>query len=163
MFCTRRYRAIKADEKDLAEIQTIYNSNKAFLLNHTDVGAANMDWCLREYRDMLESGFSRYKIVEAENEPSIGFIDFKISEETYLSLLILHGQMQKRGSGKEVYLGFEEYIRSQNGKSIRIDVVTDYNESSLGFWMNNGFILENDILLSWGESRFPAQRMIKVL
>jgi len=163
MFFTKNYQLITIDETDLIEIRTIFNSNRSLLLKHTGADAVSQEWCLLEYRDMLERGFSRYKILAAEKSPAIGFMDFKISEETYLSLLILHGSQQRRGIGEELCSGFEEFVRSHNSKSIRIDVVTDYDETTLGFWLKNGYIMEEEIMLSWGENRLSAQKMIKRL
>jgi len=163
MFFTKNYQSVIADETDLNEIRTTFNSNRAFLLNHTGTGAVSREWCLMEYRDMLERGFLRCKILEAEKSPAIGFLDFKISEETYLSLLILHGSQQRRGIGEEILFGFEEYIRSHDSERIRIDVVTGYDETSLGFWLKNGFIAEEEIVLTWGENRLSAQKLIKRL
>jgi len=196
MFQAGCFHIVVADEIDLAEIRAIYNSNRAFLLNHTGSGADAVDlvgsvgsvgsvdlvgsvgsvgsvdsvddeWCLREYREMLGGGFLRCMILGAEGGseggPAIGFMDFKVSEETYLSLLMLLGGRQRRGIGREVYRGFEEYIRGLNSKRIRIDVVTGYDGSSLGFWLSNGFVAEKEVMLSWGENKFPAQKMIKEL
>ena len=168
MFQAGVFQIVKANDIDLAEIQGIYNSNKVFLLNHTGASAGAADevdnaWCLKDYCDMLNNGFTRCKIVEAEGNPAIGFLDFKIAEEAYLSLLILRKSRQGRGIGKEVYLGFEEYVRDLNCKRVRVDVVNNYEGSSLGFWLKNGFVLEKNVLLSWGEYRFPAKKMMKEL
>jgi len=71
--------------------------------------------------------------------------------------------MVSGGIGKELYFGFEEFTRSHNSKRIRIDVVTDYDETSLGFWLKNGYIIEEEIILSWGEKMLSAQKLIKRL
>jgi len=168
MFQAGVFQIVKANDIDLAEIQGIYNSNKVFLLNHTGASAGAADevdnaWCLKDYCDMLNNGFTRCKIVEAEGNPAIGFLDFKIAEEAYLSLLILRESRQGHGTGKEVYRAFEEYVRCKGSMRIRIDVVTGYEGSSLGFWLINGFIIEKEILLSWGEYRFHAKKMMKEL
>jgi len=111
MFLTGNFQIVKTDEQDFDEILSIYNSNKVFLLNHTGTSVVDREWCAWDFNDTLNGGFSRYRIAEAGNGPAIGFLDAKVSEETYLSLLILHENWQGRGIGKEIYKGFEEYIR----------------------------------------------------
>lgn len=67
MFITQNYRTIASDEGDVDDIAAIYNSNTDFFVSHIDVKKVGRQWCLQEYHDMKESGFSRYKIMDNEN------------------------------------------------------------------------------------------------
>lgn len=163
LFCTQHYRLAEVQEKDLAEILRIYNSNKTFLENHIGVEKVDEKWCLQEYHDMKDSGFLRCGIVDIKSGIIVGFADFSLLEEAYLSLIMIHGSFKRSGIGKEVLKGFERYAENQGCKRIRIDVVTGYDDSSLKFWLRNGFAAKEEITLSWDKKKFPALKMIKVL
>lgn len=51
--------------------------------------------------------------------------------------------------GKQIYNLFEQYLQSSNSKSIRIDVVNNYNKNIYEFWTNLGFEKVKDIELEW--------------
>lgn len=97
---------------------------------------------------MKEIGFYSCKIVEISSEKIMGVIDFKVGEETYLSLLMIHNDFKSKGFGKLILQAFEEYVKSLKSKCIRIDVVTNYENSALDFWIKNGFIKFKNVELN---------------
>lgn len=148
---------------DIEGIVHIYNSNEHFLISHMDAKEVTSEWLLEELKDMKDIGFSSYKIIDIKTGKIIGIMDFKLGEETYLSLLIIHSDLQGKGYGKLIFQEFEEYIKSLKSKSIRIDVVTNYNSSVLDFWINNGFVKSAEIELNWSGKVLPAVTMKKIL
>lgn len=151
------------DYKDLDEIVNVYNSNKQFLINHIGRETVTNEWIVNELDAMKRSGFYSCKIVEIKTGEIIGIIDFKTGEETYLSLLMLRNNFKGKGYGKSIFHAFEEYAKLQKNGYIRIDVVTDYDNSVLEFWTNNGFVKTGDIELSWDDRVLPAVVMKKYL
>ena len=149
--------------KDLDEIVNVYNSNKQFLINHIGRETVTNEWIVHELDAMKQAGFYPCKIVEIKSEKIIGIIDFKIDEETYLSLLMLQNYFKGKGYGKLIFNVFEEYAKLQKSRCIRIDVVTDYDNSVLDFWINNGFVNSEDIELNWAGKVLPAVVMKKYL
>ena len=76
---------------------------------------------------------------------------------------MLHDKFKKSGVGKEVIAGFTDYVKDCGGKRIRIDVVPNYDETSIDFWRRLGFVTGKEVMLSWGEKKFLANKMLKVL
>lgn len=163
IFELEEFKLEKIESKDLNKILEIYNSNGEFLINHMDKSVVTEEWIIQELKYMEEMDFKSCKIVERHTENILGIIDFKIDEETYLSLLMIHKDFQGNGLGHIIYQGFEEYIESLKGKSIRIDVVTNYDSSVLKFWTHNGFVKLKDIELNWAGKTLPAVIMKKRL
>lgn len=151
------------ENMDVNEVVEVYNSNKDFLVSHMDMDRVTDEWILQELESMKNIGFHSYKIVDISTRKIIGVIDFKMGEETYLSLLIVHNDYKNKGLGKLIFKAFEEYVISQKSKSIKIDVVTNYDTSVLDFWINNGFIKLNTIELNWTGKILPAITMKKIL
>jgi len=120
-------------------------------------------WVLGEIESMKKVGFCSCKIVEILSGKTIGIIDFKVGEETYLSLLMMHKDFKGRGYGKLVLHAFEKYAKLLNSKSIRIDVVTNYDSSVLDFWIGNNFIKFEEVALNWAGKILPAVIMKKDL
>ncbi|KUO71016.1 MAG: acetyltransferase [Clostridia bacterium BRH_c25] len=151
------------EDRDLYEVVEVYNSNKHFLVSHMDKDKVTNEWILQELETMREVGFYSCKIVEISSEKIIGVMDFKVGEETYLSLLMIHNDFKSKGFGKLIFQDFEGYVRSINSKCIRIDVVTNYNNSVLDFWIKNGFIKSKHMELNWTGKILPAVTMKKSL
>lgn len=151
------------DYKDLDEIINVYNSNKQFLINHIGRETVTNEWIAHELDAMKRVGFYSCKIVEIKSGKVIGIIDFKTGEEAYLSLLMLRDNFKGKGYGKSIFHAFEKYAKLQKSKYIRIDVVADYDNSVLDFWINNGFVKTEDIKLNWAEKVLPAVVMKKYL
>lgn len=149
--------------QDIQAITNIYNSNKEFLKKHMDKDKISKEWLQEELEEMKKLGFNSYKLTEKVSGITVGFIDLRIAEESYISLLMLHKQYENRGYGKEVYLKLEEYLKSNNGKSIRIDVVTDYDKNVDVFWLKNGFNRVDNIELEWAGKYLTAVKMKKNL
>lgn len=150
----------KADIKDIVEV---YNSNNIFLAHHMDIHKVTYEWIDAELASMKDMGFISCKIVERCSDKIVGTIDFKIAEETYLSLLIMHDAYKNKGYGNLTYKALEDYVKSQKSSSIRIDVVIGYDDRVLEFWAKNGFHKFKDIELNWTGKILPAVVMKKPL
>ncbi|PAB57380.1 GNAT family N-acetyltransferase [Anaeromicrobium sediminis] len=148
-------------DKDLISIIEVYNSNNKFLLAHMDKEKVDMEWLENEIQGMRQVGFYSCKIVHKETLEIIGLMDFSVNKESYLSLLMIHDEYKNRVYGKEVYLGLEEYLKRNKVNDIRIDVVYDYNEKVLSFWLKNGFERLENIKLSWSGKELLAVKMKK--
>ncbi|MCB2312747.1 GNAT family N-acetyltransferase [Clostridium tagluense] len=149
--------------KDLKDIVEVYNSNKYFLINHMDMDIIKYEWIVEELESMKKADFYSCKVVEKSSGKIVGIIDFKIGEETYLSLLLIHNDYKNKGFGRLIYKALEEYITSVKSKCIRIDVVINYDDSVLKFWVKNGFSKIKDIELNWTGKILPAIIMKKFL
>lgn len=163
LFQTKDFYVDIINNKDSNEIVEIYNSNKEFLLAHMNLENVTEQWVLEEIESMKETGFYSCKIVEIPSGRIIGIIDFKIGEEIYLSLLMIHKDFKYRGYGRLILQAFEEYIKILKGKSIRIDVVINYDSSVLDFWIKNKFIKFEELELNWVGRTLPAVIMKKYL
>lgn len=151
------------ENKDLNAIVEVYNSNKHFLVNHIGSDQVTYEWILAELESMKKAGFYSCKVAEKSSGKIIGLLDFKIDEETYLSLLMVHADYKNKGFGKLIYQALEEYARSAKSKYMRIDVVTDYDDAVLDFWIRNGFDKVKDVELNWTGKILPAVIMKKSL
>ena len=148
---------------DVKEVLEVYNSNENFLMHHMDMNKVTSKWIIEELESMRDIGFCSCKIVENCTGKTIGIIDFMIADETYLSLLMINSAFQGKGFGKLIFQGFEEYVKSLKSKCIKIDVVTNYDDSVLDFWINNGFIKFKDVELNWTGKVLTAVTMKKFL
>lgn len=151
------------EHEDLNDVIEVYNSNSNFLLNHMDTDKVTYEWILKELEVMKKANFYSYKVVEKSSDRLIGIIDFKTGEETYLSLLMLHNDYKNRGLGKLIIQAFENYVKSVGSKYMRIDVVTNYDDTVLDFWIRNGFDKFKDVELNWTGKILPAVIMKKSL
>lgn len=163
VFETKDFYVDLIENKDIDSVAEVYNSNRTFLIRHMDKEKITNEWVLQEIETMKEIGFYSCKIVEISSGKIIGVIDFKIEQETYLSLLIIHNDFKSKGLGKLIYQAFEEYAQSLKSKRIRIDVVTNYDNFVLDFWINNGFVKYKDVELNWTGKTLPAVIMKKNL
>lgn len=155
--------ASRVENNDMLNILEVYNSNNKFLEAHMGKKSVDIKWLEKENETMKEAGFNSYKIIKKNDKKTIGLIDFALKEECYLSLLMIHDKYKNKGYGKEIYLGFEDYIRFNECKTIRIDVVTNYDSSVLEFWEFNGFKVIENIMLNWTGKMLPAVVMKKNL
>ncbi|MTI70536.1 MAG: GNAT family N-acetyltransferase [Firmicutes bacterium] len=149
------------EKKDLKNIVDVYNTNKNFLVNHMDANKITYEWLLEELGSMKKADFYSCKVIEKSSEKLIGVIDFKTGEETYLSLLMIHNDYKGKGFGKLIYQTLEKYISSIGSKCIRIDVVTNYDDTVVDFWARNGFYKVKPIELNWTGKILPAMIMKK--
>lgn len=161
LFQTKDFYIDTIENKDLNEIVEIYNSNKNFLISHMNKKNITKDLLLKEIKSMKEAGFYSCKIVDILSGKIIGIIDFKIAEETYLSLLMIHGNLKNKGYGKLILSAFEQYVKLLKSKSIRIDVVINYDSNVLDFWVKNKFIKFEKVDLNWTGKVLPAVIMKK--
>lgn len=163
IFQTNDFGVDYVKQDDLSEIVQVYNSNRKFLEAHMNKEKISEEWILEELKSMKEAGFYSSKIVVNSSSKIIGVMDYKLGEETYLSLMMLHNNLRGNGIGQMVFRAFEEYLKSLNSKSIRIDVVTDYDNSVFDFWNKNGFIKCIDVELNWTGKILSAVTMRKCL
>jgi len=150
------------NESDFESILQVYNSNSEYLESHIGRTTVDEDWLKFEIDSMKEAGFISCKIVELKSDKIIGYIDYKLSKEAYLSILIIHNDLKGHGVGTNIYQLFEKYI-AKDSEAIRIDVVTNYNGPALEFWIRNEFEATEEIELSWGDMTLPAVTMKKAL
>jgi GNAT superfamily N-acetyltransferase len=151
------------ENADVNDVVEVYNSNRNFLQNHVGTDKITKEWILDEIESMRKVDFYSCKIVEKNSGKLIGIIDFKVGEETYLSILMLHKDYKKKGLGALIYQALEEYAKSEKSKGMRIDVVTNYDDAVLDFWMKNGFEKIKEIELNWTGKILPAVVMKKNL
>jgi GNAT superfamily N-acetyltransferase len=163
LFQTRDFYVDLIEDRDIKEVLKVYNSNDKFLINHMNTNKVTSEWILRELENMRDIGFNSCKIVEIQTGRITGIIDFKMDDEAYLSLLMIHSDFQGKGFGRLVFQEFEEHVKTFKSKCIRIDVVTNYDNSVLDFWVNNGFVKFKDIELNWSGKNLPAVTMKKLL
>lgn len=163
IFQMKDYYVDLVQDKDLSEIIEVYNSNKAFLFSHMDKEEITGEWLWQEIESMKKVNFDSCKIVEMNSGKIIGIIDFRIEKETYLSLLILHQGYKEKGIGKLIIQAFEEHAKSLKSEYMRIDVVTDYDDFVIDFWIRNGYEKLKDVELNWTGKVLPAVTMIKNL
>jgi L-amino acid N-acyltransferase YncA len=163
IFETKDFYIDLVEDKDLHNIVEVYNSNKHFLINHMNTDNVDTEWMSKELKDMRKADFHSCKIVEKTSNKVIGIIDFKIAEETYVSLLMIHRNYKNKGIGKSIYQALEQYAKSLKSKSMRIDVVTSYDNNILDFWLRNGFDKFKNIELNWTGNKLPAVIMKKWL
>ncbi|KPU28348.1 acetyltransferase [Caloranaerobacter sp. TR13] len=151
------------EEVDLNRILEIYNSNKGFLLSHMDKESVDTDWVRNELDNMRSIGFNSCKIIEKRFKRTIGFVEFAVKKESYLSLLMIHNNFKDNGYGKEVFYGLENYLKENFSDSIRIDIVTDYDSRVFKFWSELGFRVQENIILNWADKELSAIVMKKYL
>lgn len=163
VFQAKGFHVELVENNDIATVLEVYNSNDHFLIKHLGKNQVTNEWIFQELESMRDVGFYSCKIVEKSTGKIIGIIDFKVTAETYLSLLMIHHALQGKGLGKLIFEGFEEYINSLKSQSIRIDVVTSYDYSVLNFWLNNGFIKCKNVELNWSGMTLSAVTMKKYL
>ena len=53
---------------------------------------------------------------------------------------MLHNDFKNKGLGKLIFHDFEGYSKSLKSRCIRIDVVINYENSVLDFWVKNGLV-----------------------
>lgn len=163
IFETNNYFVAPVLDSDSQEILNIYNSNPTFLRKHIGREKVTLKWLMSEMKEMSELGFMSYKIVHKDQEQIIGFIDFKVGEESYISLIMIHDSYRYNGVGRTVYKSFEEYLLGLGVCSVRIDVVSNYDNSVLDFWTSEGFMTCSEIELNWCGYKMPAFIMKKKL
>lgn len=163
MFETEKYYVAGIDNDDISVITEIYNSDKHFLKIHLSKESVNWQWVAGEYQNMRAINFYSCKISDKQTKKIVGFMDFKIAEETYLSLIMLRKEFRSLGIGSQIISRFEEYAKSRGGKRIRIDVAADSGSSVLNFWKSTGYVRDKEITLTWDGNSFAAVRMIKDL
>ena len=148
---------------DVQDIVSLYHSNQEFIRHHLGTDHITSEWVENEWESMKQSGFLSCKALEKKSGNIIGIIDFKVEEEAYLSLLMIHGEAQNQGIGKQIYDAFEEYAKLAHSKSIRLDVITKYSDNVVKFWSKRGFIKDRDIGLNWSGVTLPAIVMKKMI
>ena len=163
VFETKTIHVAEVQPTVVQDVVSLYNSNKDFIRHHMGTDHITPEWVMNEWETMKQSGFLSCKAMDKKSGNTIGIIDFKVGEETYLSLLTIHEEAQNQGIGKQIYDAFEEYATAAHSKSIRLDVVTKYSDNVAKFWVKRGFVKERDIELNWSGVILPAVVMKKAL
>lgn len=151
----------EVEESDVKDILEIYNSNQEFLQKHMDKDEITIEWLEEELQQMKKIDFYTFKIIEKSSGKAVGFFDIKVSEESYLSLLMIHNDYQSKGYGKEIYIKLDAYLRSVGCKIVRIDVVTNYDKKVEIFWERNGFNKIENVELNWAGKQLFAVTLKK--
>jgi len=155
-----RYDFKEVHEKDMNRILEIYNSNTEFLQSHIGLSDIDLKWLSDELTESRKLGFSSYKIIDALTLSVVGFIDFQIADEAYLSLLMIDRNYNGKGIGTQLYKTFEDLFCTEV-TSIRIDLVKEYNSSVFNFWKRQGFLQKEDVKLKWNDKILEAHLMRK--
>lgn len=163
IFKTKDFYVDLVEKEDLEDIVEVYNSNTIFLKSHLEIDKVTSKRLYNELEIMKQDDFHSYKIIKKDTNEIVGFIDFKIDNETYLSLLMLHNKYKNKDIGKSIYKILEKYVKSLKSYYIRIDVVTNYDNNVINFWRKNGFNSIKDIKLNWGDKILSAVIMKKKL
>ncbi|QQE78689.1 N-acetyltransferase [Alicyclobacillus sp. SO9] len=150
-------------QTEISAVVQVYNSNRDFLVKHMRTDSVTAQCVFDELESMRKLGFTSCKVTAKDTNRIVGIIDFKVDEESYLSLLMIHTHYANRGLGKQVYEAFEEYASFRGSKQIKLDVVTSYTDKVLSFWTRNGFHKSEDISLNWNGAILPAVTMLKSL
>lgn len=153
---TKKFVISEMSEEDINGVLDVYNSNQDFLLSHMDRREISIEWLKKEQEEMKDMNFKTLIVKENINDSIVGFIDFCPMEECYLSLMMVHSLYKNKGYGKEIYEGLENYLRNENLKRIRIDVVNNYDGSVLKFWKNRGFKEIEKVQLQWSDKLLDA-------
>ncbi|WP_053959974.1 GNAT family N-acetyltransferase [Sulfobacillus thermosulfidooxidans] len=153
-----------SDPKEIEQLVHVYNSHTLFIQTHLGKNGINRQWMTDEIHFMKEAGFWSCKVVNRASQDITGLIDFKPDIESYLSLLMIHQNFAHQGLGQQIYQALEDYlISSYETRCIRIDLVKDYSDRVMNFWIRNGFHLVDNIWLTWGTKSMPAMVMKKSL
>lgn len=149
----------EATHEDIENITGIYNSNRDFLLHHLGRDCIDENFVREELNQMKAIGFLSEVLLL--NHEMVGFIDYRAGEETYLSLLMISGDYQRKGIGRKMYRLFEHKMIRLGSKSIRIDIVNDYETNPMLFWEKLGYREQEAVRLTWGDKTSSAVMMIK--
>ncbi len=144
-------RKITNNQSDIEAALQIYQSNGDFLLQHLGRNSIDTGFLQNELKEMEEHGFLSNLILEEEK--AIGILDYgmQADKSVYLSLMILDSSVQRSGRGRAVYLAFENKVKKEGAKSIRIDVVNDHEPNVIPFWKKMGFKGKRQDTLIWGD------------
>lgn len=148
-------------ESDYNSIVEIYNSNKQFLRHHLGMDFIDEAFIAKEMIAMNRGGFCSCVIENQDNSLIQGILDYKPEQEIYLSLFMLMNSLQGNGVGSNVYSQFEAQMIQDKRKSIRIDVVNDYQDNLVPFWKRHGFLENENVILNWGNKKSKAVVMRK--
>lgn len=148
---------------DLPYIACIYNSNPSFLQQHLGVTYVDNQWVEKEQADMADTAFCTAMVIDRTTGCTVGFCDYSLGKQAYLSLLMLEGSRKGCGLGRVAYQLLEQYFASYGACSVRIDVVYDYPDTPIGFWEGCGFLPQEVIPLEWHGKCSNAYKMVKQL
>lgn len=148
---------------DIDGLVAVYNSHPAFLRQHLNRDTVTGEWMSDEVKATRDAGFWSCKVTAKSTGEVVGLMDVHMDTETYLSLLMVHRDYAHQGIGQEVYEGLEAYARAHQSCSVRIDVVTGYDDRVLDFWVRRGFRAFAETTLDWGGVALSAVTMRRVL
>lgn len=153
--------AITAD--DCPRITEIYNSNPDFLKYHLAVNAVTNEWVRQEQEEVRRASFCSAKLIDRKAKRTIGFFDYRLGDEAYLSLFMLDDPHKGSGLGIAGYRLIEGYFAARGCRTVRIDVVYGYPTNTMGFWEYCGFVRQEVVQLEWHGKQTGAFKMVKAL
>lgn len=152
-----------ADERDMAVLAAIYNSNPEFLRHHLGREQVDETFLMSELEEMADAGFVTLLITQGRNGPTVAAADVRSGKEAYLSLLILHRGAQGHGLGRQCAALLEDHLRAGGSRRVRIDVVDDHPGNPLPFWQRMGYEGSQRVALTWGDKTSSALVLRKEL
>ena len=124
-------------EKSLNLALDIMNSNPTYNM----IENGNPVRTIKEVRSELLNSTTNSYLIKMNEEP-IGIIDFLDNNpkdnHPWIGLLMIHGAYHSLGYGKKAYVAFEESLKQQHFKKIRLGVL-DNNEQAKRFWRSVGY------------------------
>ena len=157
------YTIREVHDEDIEKIDSIYNSNHKFLVNHLGMNIVDNHFIHQEILDMTSNNFLSCVIVNELSDEIIGIIDYQVDNTVYLSLLMIHSNYQKNKIAQMIYKKFESNMSKLGKSTIRIDVINDYPNNVIWFWEKQGFVQQNEVALNWGNKKSSAVVMLKSL
>lgn len=144
LFAARGLRAFRLTEKDAATLQRLLERCYDYF-ELVEGRRPKGDAALRELRT-TPAGVPHEQLVPlglfAVNNALVGLLltlrDFRRENQWYVSLQLLEPRWRSRGAGRDVYLAFEAWAKSQNADSVLLSVV-EPNRRASHFWEALGF------------------------
>ncbi|SBW01479.1 conserved hypothetical protein [uncultured Eubacteriales bacterium] len=152
-----------AASEDILRLAELYNSNLDFLKSHLGTDRVTADFIQKELNEMAGAGFQSCVLTDSKSGQIIALCDYRLGEETYLSLLMLDGGRKGKGLGRRAYGYLEEIFRRDGARRVRIDVVDGYAGNVVGFWEKQGFLFQEYLVLNWDGHPMRARVMKKEL
>lgn len=140
IFFTRGSTVIKFEkitEESIKCVRDIVNSNHTYNILENGNPSRSSDEVRGEFLNPKTESF-----LIVINNKYIGIIDFLKNNPRdhypWLGLLMIHADFQSLGYGKKAYQSFEEKLKLEKFKYLRLGVLQK-NETARGFWKSLGF------------------------
>ncbi|MAX66522.1 MAG: GNAT family N-acetyltransferase [Bacteriovoracaceae bacterium] len=135
----------KINDSQTDELQVVFENAPHYIFNIDGVNFVPED-CAKSTLEVLPPGITyenKYVFLVVKDDKNIGVIDlingYPSNEIAYIGLLLLVGNMQGKGLGKQVYELLEKYIVEKfSVKKVRLSYVESNPVSE--FWDKMGFL-----------------------